>query len=260
MGEGFYPSGAANGADAMTPTAATVKAILINSGVKLTGEIDLGNNGTWITLDAIPSIFQGFGAVRLNQALVFNPPLAGGTANLYVDQDSQLGTGEVKNYCLDGVSGDVKATLVWTDKEGSPAAEIALVNDLTLFGGRDNEVAVGNWISLKDHRNNLEQLNLVNERTGSIETGVTHKFQVKAENVPDGTRGSKQDYTLVLTGAFETVSNTDCAFEFVDDFQDAGDEQYFPYGATFGAAAGLTLIGVILMVLRYLQKEGKLSL
>ena len=68
--EGFYPSGAANGADAMTPTAATVKAILINSGVKLTGEIDLGNNGTWITLDAIPSIFQGFGAVRLNQALV----------------------------------------------------------------------------------------------------------------------------------------------------------------------------------------------
>merc|ERR1711916_177845 len=84
-------------------TAATVKAILINSGVKLTGEFDLGNNGTWITLDAIPSIFQGFGAVRLNQALVFNPPLAGGTANLYVDQDSQLGTGEVKNYCLDGV-------------------------------------------------------------------------------------------------------------------------------------------------------------
>merc|ERR1711991_931015 len=76
---GYYPSGSANAANARTPSGALVKA-----GVPLRGEIDLGNNGTYIRLGAIPSIFQGFGVVQMDTALKFDSS----SHNLWVDDST----------------------------------------------------------------------------------------------------------------------------------------------------------------------------
>merc|ERR1711916_331003 len=102
---GYYPTWGAHGANALTPSGALVKATLVAAGVPLRGEIDLGNNGTYIRLGAIPSVFQGFGVVQMDMALKFDSSSPGST----------------NNYCIQGASSgsDLKATMVWSDKPGS---------------------------------------------------------------------------------------------------------------------------------------------
>jgi subtilisin family serine protease len=78
--DGFYPSGTKSAGDAMTPTAALLKAMLINSAVSMTGTDNSGG-----TITPIPSNEQGWGRIRLDQALVFT----GGARKLYVDDHRQ---------------------------------------------------------------------------------------------------------------------------------------------------------------------------
>ena len=78
--DGFYPSGVKTAGNALTPTAALLKAVLINSAVSMTGT---DNNNQAIT--PIPSNEQGWGRIRLDQALFFT----GGARKLYVDDHRQ---------------------------------------------------------------------------------------------------------------------------------------------------------------------------
>ncbi|MET0594611.1 MAG: S8 family serine peptidase, partial [Polyangiaceae bacterium] len=114
--EGFYPSGAKSDADKITPTAALIKATMINSGVSMTG---VDNAGGPIT--PIPSNEQGWGRIRLDQSLIF----AGGTRKILIDDHRQTmaaGATTPFTYSVKGVGAgqQLKVTLVWTDAPGIP--------------------------------------------------------------------------------------------------------------------------------------------
>ena len=80
--EGFYPSGTAGSADAFTPSAALVKATLINSGQNMSGNY---------TDAVIPSTGQGWGRINLSNTLTFS----GDTKTLtIVDEATGLATGK----------------------------------------------------------------------------------------------------------------------------------------------------------------------
>ncbi|KNC51787.1 uncharacterized protein AMSG_12105 [Thecamonas trahens ATCC 50062] len=235
---GYYPSGSASASAQLMPSAALVKATLINSAVPLTGEIDVGNNGTYVRLTSIPSIFQGFGRVQLDNALKF----ASSSHALYVDDSMQVSTDATVNYCISGVTNaqSLKATLVWSDVPGSPSSSIALVNDLNLYMGTDEKTQTGNWVTKRDTRNTVEQAVLA---PSSIISGTTYKVQVKGWNVPSG----PQNYALVITGAFGSVSKTGCTYEFVDNFEEQGDAESFPLGVAVGVGAVGLVGGLIVM-------------
>ncbi|MFQ6062116.1 MAG: S8 family serine peptidase [Methanosarcinales archaeon] len=61
--DGFYPSGTANSRDSITPSAALLKAMLINSAIEMNGSYTGGT---------IPSNGQGWGRILLDDALYFN--------------------------------------------------------------------------------------------------------------------------------------------------------------------------------------------
>merc|ERR1712065_57137 len=133
--------GSANAANARTPSGALVKATLVAAGVPLRGEIDLGNNGTYIRLGAIPSIFQGFGVVQMDTALKF----------------------------------DSSSHNLWVDDSTTPSSGVALVNDLTLFMGTDDNTVTGNWRNKKDTRNTVEVATIA---ASQISSGTEYKIQV----------------------------------------------------------------------------------
>jgi hypothetical protein len=183
--DGFYPSGVANGGDAFTPSAALVKATLVNSAREMTGA------------SAIPSTCQGWGRILLDDALAF----PGDSRQLWVhDEATGFNSGGTQHDFTFAVAAgeSLKVTLAWTDFPSTPAAATNLVNDLDLTvvgpGGtyRGNVFSGGNSIpgGSADRLNNLEQVLLAAPAAGS------YTVTVSAFNVPSG----PQDYALVVSG------------------------------------------------------------
>ena len=211
--DGFYPSGAKNPADALQPTAALLKAVLINGAVPVTGK---DNAGRGIT--PIPSNEQGWGRVQLDRALVFQ----GGARKLFADDHKQgfeLGSMQVIRYEIVGVdpAEPLKLTLSWTDypgmPDGAPRAPklddetswnpAQLVNDLDL-GVSDGAVSyLGNAFAdgksapggKPDRRNNVEQVLI--DKPGPGPYTVT----VSAAHILQG----PQDFALVVTGKWQSA-------------------------------------------------------
>jgi uncharacterized membrane protein YgcG len=209
--EGFYPSGAKNDADKLTPTAALMKAMVINSGVSMTGVDNTGG-----PISPIPSHEQGWGRIRLDQSLVF----ADGTRKLMVDDHRETmaaGATTPVTYTLKAVTAGqpLKVTLTWTDFPGvpdSPPKEqpnvddpstwnaARLVNDLDLTVKGPGETYLGNVFAegasstggMPDRRNNVEQVLLRAPTDGDYTITVT-PFSI----VQDG-----QDFALVVTGTW----------------------------------------------------------
>jgi len=122
--EGWYPSGAATPGDAFTPSAALIKATLINGAVNMTS-----------VTGPPPNRGEGWGRVHLENTLYF-PTEARRTVVL----DQRTGFTSSADTPIDlritvgpnAAAGDVKVTLVWTDFAGAVFASPALVNDLDL--------------------------------------------------------------------------------------------------------------------------------
>jgi hypothetical protein len=206
--EGFYPSGAKNDADKLTPTAALVKATMINSGVSMTGSDNAGG-----PISPIPSNEQGWGRIRLDQSLVF----AGGVRRLRIDDHRATwaaGATTPVTYTVTGVTAgqQLKATLVWTDYPGVPDSPPSaqpviddpstwnaarLVNDLDLKVQGPSGTYLGNVFTdgasttggTADRRNNVEQVLIAATAAGDYTITVT-PFSI----VQDG-----QDFALVVT-------------------------------------------------------------
>jgi hypothetical protein len=207
--DGFYPTGAKNDAHKMEPTAALLKAMLINSAASMTGT---DNTGGPIT--PIPSNEQGWGRVRLDQSLVF----ADGTRKLMIDDHRATwaaGATTPVTYTVKGVTAGqaLKVTLVWTDFPGVPdsppeaqpsidnpdswsAAQLVNDLDLTVKGPMDTylgNVFMGGFSATAgtpDRRNNVEQVLLEAPTAGDYTITVTpHSI------VQDG-----QDFALAVTG------------------------------------------------------------
>ena len=183
--DGFYPTGAANGTNAFTPSAALIRATMINSAVNMT------------VPPARPGNCQGWGRVLLDDALYF----PGDVRKLWVKDEAGFATGSTatQTYTFNVVAGQpFKATLAWTDFPSTPAASIHLVNDLDLTVSGPSGTFLGNVFSggvsttggTADRRNTLEQVLIASPAAG------TYTVTVKAFNIPQGT----QPFALVVTG------------------------------------------------------------
>lgn len=204
--DGFYPTGTASAQDSVLPSAALMKAMLINGAVQMsiTSQAEI--------LDSLdPDFSQGWGRLLLDTVLFFSQP-SRETRGLRVWDKwnaSGIATGEVDEYTVDIVSSDepLKVTIAWTEPPPSPLSGIALCHDLDLEavspGGelfRGNSFDQGGSYSggVKDSVNNVEELFITDPQTG------VWTLRVKAAGVPyiPGYEGSdRQGYGLVATYA-----------------------------------------------------------
>lgn len=188
--DGYWPSGMASPADALAPSAALVKATLLNAAQSASGEYTDG---------PAPSTGQGWGRVNLSRTLRF----AGDATFLDVaDVSPGLATGDTWSKQFFATGGlPVKVSVVWTDYPGAQFAETELVNDLDLVvvAPDGTTTYVGNVFSggasvtggAPDRLNVEEQVLLpVSERGW-------YTVRVDGYNVPSG----PQPFAVVVTGA-----------------------------------------------------------
>ncbi len=186
--DGYYPSGSPNPSDSFIPSAALLKAVLVNSGVNMSGNYTDG---------PIPSSGQGWGRALADNVLYFS----GEDRKLaVVDETAGLSTGMVRSYTYfsDGTF-PFKATLVWTDYPSTASASVHLVNDLDLVvTDPTGEVYYGNVFSggesisggSPDRRNVVEQVLISQPVPGD------YHLEVIGYNVPQ----PPQPFALVVSG------------------------------------------------------------
>lgn len=190
--EGRYPGSV----QVLDPSAALLKAMLVNSGERLTGA----------NLDGVyPGNYQGWGEPNLMRVLDLNV----GTRDLIVKDiprnqgfTSGGSANNVTTFTVAGSAEQLKLTLAWTDEPGSSGTGKKLINDLDLIvtapGGtvyRGNVFNTGTGISTTggsaDTLNNLEGVILNSPAIGAW----TATVDPGAGNYAGG-----QGFALVITG------------------------------------------------------------
>ncbi|MCK4757710.1 MAG: S8 family serine peptidase, partial [Thermoplasmata archaeon] len=192
--DGWYPTGTQVFDNGFTPSAAMVKAAMIN------GAVDIG-------VADVPNMDEGWGRVHLENSLYFQ-----GDAKVvrYIDygmnmpgttKGAGLCTGDSIEYKFNvtGAASPFRVSLVWSDYKGDPAASIMLVNDLDLtveapggstykgnvFSGGDSQTGGSH-----DVLNNIECVYF------SSPTAGEYTITINASNIPIG----PQDFALVVSG------------------------------------------------------------
>ncbi len=197
--DGWYPSGAPTPANTFTPTAALLKAMIVNSSVP----IQFDSQGLPIT---IPSDEQGWGRVLLDNALYF----AGDARGLWIADNAGAFTSPsdapvIFQLQMQGTGQPLKVTLAWTDYPSTPAAATNLVNDLDLrvdgpsggFWGNSFFQGVSLDHGAPDRLNNLEQVLIAAPAAG------VYSIQISPHAIPSG----PQSFALVVTGGQFTVTS-----------------------------------------------------
>ncbi len=186
--EGFYPSGAATPADAMTPSGALLKAMLINSAVDMTG------------IAGYYTVSEGWGRILVGDALYFT----GETRRLVVHDvwnASGLNTGQTDSryVTVPSAAAAIKITLVWTEPPAALLAAFTPINNLDLRVTDPNGLVYrGNVFSglesatggSADAVNNVEQVHRLAPVAGCWQ------IEVVGTAVNEGPQG----YALVVTG------------------------------------------------------------
>ena len=220
--EGWQASGTYSPGNGITPSAALIKATLINGASQMTGGDAYGNGEAFY-----PNHQQGWGRINLDDSLFF----AGENQKLAVhDERTGVATTETLGYqfTVPAGCGPLKATLVWTDPD--PGTDIpcdpndvthttapALVNDLDLYvQAPAGTVYRGNRFASSfpfeslpadpsyppeqgDRRNNVEQVQLYTGLAAGTWTVSVHGFYVPM-GVPDPLNPpiSRQPFALVI--------------------------------------------------------------
>ena len=177
-------------AHGVSPSAALVKATIINSAVDM---LDENNDGANDNDFPIPNNHEGWGLVNLDAAT------DGSIA--FVDEGTGLSTNGTRTFNVTSTGGPLKVTLVWSDYPSTEAATTNLVNDLDLTvtsGGNTyrGNVFAGGWSTTggsADRRNNVENV-YIQAPAG------TYTVTVSGFNVANG----PQKFALVVDGG--TVS------------------------------------------------------
>jgi len=186
--DGFYPSGAANASDAMTPTGALVKAVLINTCQNMSG------------ISGYPSNQEGWGRINLDESL----HLTGEQSKLFVvdvRRANGLTTGQSETHHVTVTSNAVplEITLAFHDATGTVNASNPVINNLDLVVTSPSSVVYrGNVFSSSwstaggsaDAKNNVERVALQTPEVGAW------TIEILATNVPQ----SAQGYGLCVTG------------------------------------------------------------
>ncbi len=192
--DGFYPTGASHTEDRLNPSATLVKAVLLNGSLPLGVDPGFGN------------FSYGWGRLFLDGNLYF----AGDARKLRVWNPANgqgMRTGDVQQYTVTVAAGEeFRATLVWTDPEGTLGAATTLVNDLDLTVTDGTNTWLGNSFATggdsmfggtPDRLNNVEQVRL------SAPAAGTYTVTVTAANVPGNGRNltDRQGYALAVSMA-----------------------------------------------------------
>jgi len=192
--DGYYPTGSADPADALSAHGPLVKAALLN------GTLPLPAGGVFGGFD------YGWGRIFLDNNLFFS----GDGRELRVwnllNTDG-LQTGGSGVYDVTVAAGqEFRATLVWSDPEASAGAGATLVNNLDLVVNDGTNTYLGNVFDASggsipggaaDVVNNVEQVRL------SAPTAATYTITVGAPSVPGNGRAAtnRQGYALVVSYA-----------------------------------------------------------
>lgn len=230
--DGFYPSGRANAADAITPSAALMKATLLASTRNMLGTGTRGDR---------PNNDQGFGRTTVDDALWFDDETTDARLQLLDDLDMDTGfttAGQEDVFELRPTgTAPLKIMLTWTDAPALSGAARALINDLdlevttadgkTYLGNRGFE---GGWTKLTstdpDTLNNKEGVFFEAAYPGPV------TVRVRASEIGD-VELRAQDYALVAVGPldplcteslpegvgnslFVTLEGEDLAFQWAD--------------------------------------------
>lgn len=185
--DGYYPTGVADPARALKPSAALVKATLLNSGTSME------------TVQTFPSFDQGWGRINLDSVL----PFPGDTEKLLVVDgtvsfSSSADKAFTYSFSLPDSSVPLKVSLVWTDPAATPAAATSLVNNLDLVVNAPRRVLLGNVFrrgesttgGTADALNNVEQVLIAAPKAG------TYTITVKPTRIVQG----PQSFALVIRG------------------------------------------------------------
>ncbi|MFN0131096.1 MAG: S8 family serine peptidase [Phycisphaerales bacterium] len=185
--DGFYPSGSATPGNAITPTGALIRAVVLNSSVDMTGIAGYPSNG------------EGWGRVLLDNALYF----AGDARDLFaadVRNAQGLATGGLTSYPIDvvGASQSLVVTLVWTAPAAAVNAANPVVNNLDLEVVGPGGTYLGNVFTsgqsapggTADVRNNVEMVRFNAPAAGP------YTVRVRGTAVNQGLQG----YAVVVTG------------------------------------------------------------
>ena len=151
-------------------------------------DLTITEGGRASEIGPAPDPGQGWGRLDVAAGL----GLGTGDRRFYTDTVTGLAVNEAYTYVVDvaGPAVPFKATLAWTDYPATPAAAVALVNDLDLsvitFDGQQLH---SNGLATTDRRNTIEQITIHAPTTG------TYTVSVRAHNVPFG----PQPFALVVS-------------------------------------------------------------
>lgn len=188
---GYFPTGRPFASDAVTPTGALLKAILINSTVDLTGVL------------GYPSNREGWGRIRLDDALYF----AGDRRRLWyrdVRHADGLEAGESREWTLRvrGSGEPLKITLAYTEPPATPMAEVASLHDLSLEVEGPDGTFLGNVIDDDTGESvpggGADEINNVERVLVAVPTPGTWTIRVRGTDVPMGPQG----FAVVANGDF----------------------------------------------------------
>jgi hypothetical protein len=182
--QGWYPSGAPVPGDAFTPSAALLKAALVN------GADDMGAAN-------IPNNTEGWGRVLLDDVLYFD----GDARELRVEEHAGVSTGQTVELEWAVEPGEpLEIALVWTDRPATQGAGIALVNDLDLEVEGPDGTWRGNVFSGGQSTTGgaFDRRNVEESVRRNAPLAGTYTVRVTGFNVPLG----PQPFALASTGAF----------------------------------------------------------
>lgn len=210
---GRHASGIPTPADALEPSSALVKAVLVNGARELRGRAGLVSTsaGVHATVDDAspvgPHDGAGFGEVDLSRSLRLTPE---SSTRLIVRDRAPVSPAAPLSLCLRARSAtDLSATLAWTDPPPSVTAARALVNDLDLMVERAGRTRYGNEFlypdgspPTRDDLNNVERV-----RVSGLSPGEIVAVRVRAYAL---SQGPSQPAALAVAGDLEPVDAASC--------------------------------------------------
>ena len=184
------------------PSGALMKAMLVASGQKMTGEFTGGAPAN-LANQPYPNLYDGFGRIQLNHVLFADDPQAGvnpGERLLIVDDASAtLSQGESQVFTVETGASDpilgtaLKVVLVWTDPPGQPQVANPIINNLDLTVEHGGQTLNGN--GQVDTTNTVEAVEIENVNSQTVTITVTGTNVVQP-----------QKFALVVTGPLDVTS------------------------------------------------------
>ena len=197
--KGFYPGGQKGSGPSIMPSAAAVKAVLMN-GAQFMAGVD---NPAVLELDSSTNpydVAQGFGRISLLDSLHLAER---GNIRTKVWDRQTIGNAQLltRDVTIDAETCDsteLRATLVWSEPGSSLGCRRCLLNDLDLFiipVADPATVYFPNGLDKRDSANNAERVIIPDAVSGE-----TFKVFVEAHNL----LGDEQSFSLVVSGCFAT--------------------------------------------------------